>query len=376
MILVSPPEEGKGPVSNVLPDEKRLLVLRALLDGNSERAVARIAEVGRATVSRFALTLGEGAQRLHDRLVRGLRSELVQADEMFAFVQKKQARVTDADPADVGEAYIFAGMDTRSRLAITWRVGRRDQVTCDAFVTDLRARLVLMPQITTDGFAPYIASIAASFGLSVDYMQTVKNYRVGSYRGPDHRYEPPRDPFITKHTVYGAPDAKKASTAYMERLNGTARHFNGRLRRLCYAFSKKAAHLRAAVALHYVAYNLTWIVRTLRVTPAMEAGITGHVWSMEELLDAILNEPAGEAPVAQPLEHRQPAAPARPLPNGRGFLRLVTEPTPARRRAPRQDPPPAAPAVVPPPPAVDATVKPSASRPVQLSLFPDDPPVK
>ena len=372
--IVAPPGEEVKPVSNVLPDEKRLLVLRALLDGNSERAVARIAEVGRATVSRVALALGAGAQRLHDRLVRGLRCDLVQADEMFAFVQKKAARVTADDPPDVGEAYIFAGMDTRSRLAITWRVGRRDQTTCDAFITDMRARLLVMPQITTDGFAPYIASIGASFGAGVDYAQTVKNYRVGSYRGPDHRYEPPRDPFITKHTVYGAPDAKKASTAYSERLNGTMRHFNGRLRRLCYAFSKKAEHLRAAVALHYVAYNLTWVVRTLRVTPAMEAGLTGHVWTMEELLDALLAEPTGEAPVAQPLEHREPATPARPLPNGRGFLRLVTEPTPARRGArPRHDPPPAAPAAVPPPP--DPPAEPSG--PVQLSLFPGfDPPGK
>ncbi len=367
---------------NVMPDEKRLVVLRALLDGNSERAVARIAEVGRATVSRFALALGAGAQRLHDRMVRGLRTPLVQADEMFAFVQKKAARVTPDDPPDVGEAYIFCGMDTLSRLAIAWRVGRRDQETCDAFLSDMRARLTVMPQITTDGFAPYIASIGASFGPGVDFMQTVKNYRVGSCRGPDHRYEPPRDPFITKHTVYGAPDPKKASTAYSERLNGTMRLMNGRLRRLCYAFSKKADHLRAAVALHYVAYNLCWVVKTLRVTPAVEAGLSGHVWSMEQLLDAILSEPAGEAPRAEPLEHRLPAAPARELPNGRGFLRLVTEPTPALRRphvAP--EPPPDAPpvAVVPAPEderQLDLLSWRPRSAPVpplgQLSLFPDD----
>lgn len=360
------PEEGKGPVSNVLPWEKRVRVLAALLDGNSERAVERMTDVNRETIGRLALTLGAGAARLQDRLARDLRTPLIQVDEIWAYVGKKDARVTEADPPGIGETYTFTAMDALSRFVICWHVGRRDQASADAFITDLRARVVMMPQITSDGFAPYITSIGDAFGKSVDYMQTVKNYRTGAQRGPDHRYEPPRDPFVTKHTVYGAPDAKRASTAYMERQNGTARHMIGRMRRLCYAFSKRPENHRAAVALSYVGYNLTRVVRTLRVTPAMQANVTDHVWSVEELLDALLSEPAGEKPVAKPLEHREPAAPARPLPNGRGFLRLVTEPTPARKGAPRHDPP-SAPIAVPPP--ADPPAKPSG--PVQLSLFTD-----
>ncbi|WP_437494835.1 transposase [Sorangium sp. So ce1014] len=341
-------------------------VLAALLDGNSERAVERMTEVNRETVGRLSLAFGRGAERLHDRLVRDLRTQLIQVDEVFGYVGKKPARVTKDDPESIGEAYTFVAMDTLSRLVIAWRVGRRDQETTDAFMADVRARLLVMPQITSDGFAPYISAVGAQFGPSVDFMQTVKNYRTGSYRGPDHRYEPPRDPFITKTTIYGAPDAARASTAYVERQNGTHRHQNGRMRRLCYAFSKKFENHRAAAALHYVAYNLCWVVKTLRVTPAMQAGITDHVWTVDELADALLTEPASEAPKAQPLSHREPSAPARKLPSGRGWLRLVTEPTPALKRPQRapEPTPPASPVQAAPPPAPVAP-----AGPVQLDLF-------
>ncbi|WP_437561125.1 transposase [Sorangium sp. So ce542] len=358
-------------MANVLPEEKRVRVLAALLDGNSIRATERMTEVNHRTITRLLLALGAGAVRLHDRLVRDVQCSLVQVDEIWSFVQKKQSRVTEADPPEVGEAYTFVAINATSRMVISWRVGKRDQATTDAFIADLRARMLVMPQLTSDGFAPYIPAVGASFGTSIDYMQTVKNYHSGGRgRRDDHRYEPPRDPFITKSVVYGAPDPAKASTSYVERLNGSTRHTNGRMRRLCLAFSKKADHHRAAVALNYVAYNLTRVIRTLRVTPAMQAGITDHVWTLDELLETLLAEEEAAAPEAKPLTHREPSAPARPLPNNRGFLRLVTEPTPAlkQRRRSEPPPPPAAPPVqaVPPPPP-----EPPRS-PVQLSLF--DPP--
>ncbi|WP_104982123.1 transposase [Sorangium cellulosum] len=356
-------------MANVLPAEKRVRVLAALLDGNSIRATERMTEVNHRTITRLLLALGAGAARLHDRLVRDVQCSLVQVDEIWSFIQKKQSRVTEADPPEVGEAYTFVAIDATSRMVISWRVGKRDQTTTDAFVADLRARMLVMPQLTSDGFAPYIPAVGASFGTSIDYMQTVKNYRSGSRgRRDDHRYEPPRDPFITKSVVYGAPDRAKASTSYVERLNGSTRHSNGRMRRLCCAFSKKGGHHAAAVALNYVAYNLTRVVRTLRVTPAMQAGITDHVWTLDELLDTLLTEAEGPAPEAKPLTHREPSAPARPLPGGRGFLRLVAEPTPALKKRRSEPPPPASPPVqaAPPPP-------PEAPRgSVQLSLF--DPP--
>lgn len=349
-------------MSNVLPTEKRLRVLAALVDGNSIRATERMTDVNARTIMRLLVLLGAGAERLHDRLAHDLRTSLIQMDEIWSFVGKKDARVTKADAPGIGEAYTFAAMDTLSRFVLAWRVGRRDEVTARAFLDDVRARVVVMPQITSDGFAPYIGAVGAAFGLAVDYVQTVKNYRTGAQRGPDHRYEPPRDPFITKRVIYGAPDVAGASTSYIERLNGTTRHFNGRMRRLCLAFSKKPEHHRASISLHYAHYNLCHVVRTLRVTPAMQAGITDHVWTLEELLEALLDNAPSDPPRAQPLEPRTPAGPARPLPNGRGFLRLVPG-----APAPSPAPAPGTPGQT---PAPRTPAKPSG--PVQLSLF--DPP--
>ena len=364
---------GKAHVSNVLCDEKRLRVLAALVEGNSERAVERMTDVQQKTISRFSLLMGEGATRLHDRLVRDLPCSLIQVDEIWGYVKKKQVRVTPLDGADVGEAYTFVALDATSRMVIAIYVGKRDQASTDAFIADVRARLTVMPQITADGFAPYITSIGASFGPAVDFAQTIKNYRVGSSRGPDHRYEPAREPFITKRVVYGTPDMKKASTSYVERQNGTMRHHIGRMRRLCLAFSKKLPNHRAAVALCYAWYNFGMVVKGLRVTPAMAAGIADHIWTLEEFMDRVLAEVPQAKPVAGPLAHRAPEGPARELPAGRGFLRLVTEPMPARKVAPGFPKPPPAPVTpaAPVEPTSPGLVK--ARDPEQLSLFTDPP---
>ena len=141
---------------NVLSDEKRLAVLKALVDGCSVSTASRLTDVNRRTITRLLLAFGVGAQRLHDRLVRDLTCALVQFDEIWSYVGKKEARRTAADGPGIGEAYTFAAIDTLSRMVITWRVGRRDQETTDAFITDLRARLVTAPQLTSDGWAPYI----------------------------------------------------------------------------------------------------------------------------------------------------------------------------------------------------------------------------
>ncbi|MRG97137.1 transposase [Polyangium spumosum] len=329
-------------MANFLPEEKRLRVLAALCDGNSIRAVERMTDVHRDTIMRLGLAWGEGAQNLHNRLARGLSCSLVQMDEVWSFVQKKQARVTPEDGPDVGEAYTFTALDASSRFVIAWHVGKRDQASTDVFMADLRARLVVMPAMTSDGFAPYIAAVGTSFGPGVDFAQTIKNYtKRGRREGPaDHRYEPPRDPFITKRTVYGAPDLDKASTAYVERNNATMRHHVGRMRRLCYAFSKKLVNHRAAVALAYFHYNFCHVVSTLRVTPAMAVGLTDHVWSLAELEAALLTSGPCEAPAKQELRPRTPEGTARELPGGRGFLRVVDGGKGKPSEAPKPPPPP------------------------------------
>jgi IS1 family transposase len=372
----------EGTMSNVLSDEKRLAVLAALVEGNSERAVERMTGVQQKTIGRFALTLGEGALNLHNRVARELRCSLVQVDEIWSFVGKKQARVTEADSVEVGEAYTFVALDASSRFVIGWYVGKRDQASTDAFMADVRARLVVMPAMTSDGFAPYISAIGASFGPGVDYAQTIKNYtrrgRSDGNRG-DHRYEPPRDPFITKKSVFGAPNLDRASTAYVERNNGTMRHHIGRMRRLCLAFSKKLPNHRAAVALNYAWYNFGTVVKTLRVTPAMQLGITDHVWTIEEFLAALLTSGPCEAPEKQALTLRVPEVVHRELPNGRGFLRVVdggkTRPAEAPKPLPPVTPAPIAIAALGVSVAEDRQLDLLSWRPTtpQLSLFPNDP---
>jgi IS1 family transposase len=311
-------------VANVLPFEKRLCVLAALVDGNSVRATSRMTEVHQDTISRFALSMGTGAQHLHDRLVRDLSCTLIEVDEQWSYVQKKQARVDPVkDSPDHGDAWTWVAIDRNSRLAVAFYVGKRGEESAQAFTDDLRARLVTMPQITSDGLSAYVGAIGSSFGPGVDYGQTVKNYRHGSHRGPDHRYEPARDPFVTKRVVFGDPDMKRATTAHVERNNLTMRHVNGRLRRLCLAFSKKLDNHRAAAALGFAWYNFGHVVKTLRVTPAMAAGVTDHVWTIEEFMETVLAEVDAGKPVRGPLAHREPVTTARELPNGRGFLRVV-----------------------------------------------------
>ncbi|MDC0747360.1 transposase [Polyangium mundeleinium] len=373
-------------MANFLSEEKRLRVLAALVEGNSERAIERMTGVQQKTIGRFALSLGEGAVNLHNRLARGLHCPLVTVDEIWSYVAKKQARVTPEDGPDVGEAYTFVALDASSRFVIGWHVGKRDQASTDIFMQDIRARLVVMPAMTSDGFAPYISAIGASFGLGVDYAQTVKNYSKRGRRDDDHRYEPPRldgGGFITKRAIFGAPNLDRASTAYVERNNATMRHHIGRMRRLCLAFSKRLDRHRAAVALNYAWYNLGTVVKTLRVTPAMQLGLTDHVWTLEEFQAALLTAGLCEPPERQPLAPRVPEGPARELPNGRGFLRVVGGGKASAERH-HVEPPPVTPApvVVPVEPVADPTGqldlfawRPKAPPIGQLPLFPgfDDP---
>src|ERR1700679_4082441 len=158
-------EKGQGlPVSNVLSTEKRLAVFAGLVDGNSERAIERMTDVTQKTVGRFALRLGIAAQSLHNTQAHDLSISLIEQDEIWSYCKKKQARVTPEEhAAGLGEQYSFVALGMPSRYVVTWKVGKRDQSTSDAFVSDLRARLIVMPAITSDEYAPYVSSIGAAF---------------------------------------------------------------------------------------------------------------------------------------------------------------------------------------------------------------------
>lgn len=366
-----------------LPMDVRAQIIGALIEGNSIRATARMTGANRGTVASFALRVGDGCARLHDRMVRGIAATLVECDEMWSYVQKKQARVTEADPAEWGDAYTYLALDRTTRLIISWRVGKRDDAHTRAFIDDLRARLTVVPQLSTDGFPSYVDAVARAFRGAVDYGQVIKNYKggaAGRSGDPFDKYEPPRDVFMSLTPVSGAPDMGTVSTSHVERLNGTMRHMVGRKRRRCLAFSKTLRGHRAAVALVVAAYNLVRVHETLGTTPAVIAGLASRPWTVGDLTAAALEEPETVAPRAVALAPRPGAGPARQTGTGR-VLRLVHGGT-----ARQADPVPAAPtsATAAAPEGVASTgpvqldlwswrPKPAPPRPKgQLSLFSDD----
>lgn len=359
-------------MANVLPLQKRVDVVRHLVEGASIRATSRLTDVSLPTVLSTLLKMGTGCDALHNMLVRDLDIREIECDEIWSYIAKKQARVTSDDPAEFGDAYTFLGLARTKKLIVSYLVGKRDETATRAFMGDLRARLVTIPQLSTDGFQPYPVAVGQSFGGSVDHAVIQKNYtRKGRADGPrhDHRYEPPRDPFITKQVAHGAPDLARASTSHVERANLTVRMHIRRFTRLSNAFSKKLENHRAAVSLHVAWYNFCRVHESLRVTPAMEAGITSHVWSVEELVERALSAEPCAPPEPKPLAPPAPPpgekpATARALPNGKGWLRVIDG-----GKAPKKDAPKAP---TPPTPAIVAKVEepdPLPPRGTQLDLF-------
>lgn len=376
-------------MANVLPIEKRVDVVRHLVEGASVRATSRLTDVSIPTVLSTLLRVGTGCDHLHNALVRDLDIREIELDEIWSYVAKKQARVTAEDPAEFGDAYAYLAMARTKKLLVSYHVGKRDEANTRAFVADLRARLVTIPELSTDGWQSYPVAVGQSFGGAVDHAVIQKDYsKKGRREGPaDHRYEPPRDPFITKKTAHGAPNLDRASTSHVERANLTVRMHVRRFTRLCNGFSKKIENHRAAVSLHVAWYNFCRVHESLRVTPAMEAGITDHVWSVQELVERALAakpcappEPKKLAPPA-PVEGVKQGA-ARELPNGKGWLRALPGGKGKPSKAPRAPTPPAAPVArvgtgeTPreplPPPGTQLDLFAWRPRPRQLDLF--DPP--
>lgn len=329
---------------SILSMEARVRVASCLVDGTSIRATERITTAHRDTIMRFGLALGEGCARLHDALVRDVHVRLIQCDEAWTFCHKKQARVQPGEPTEWGSQYVFVALDVPSRMILAYRIGKRDNVTTRAFANDLRARTVGRPQISTDAFGPYKDAIWQAFGYGVDYGQIQKDFRKSGAKD-DHRYEPPRDPMIAKVTIAGHPAEKDISTSYIERQNMQLRQCIKRMSRLTNAYSKKKRNLDAAIALHVFWYNYGTVHGTLRKTPAMAAGLTQHVWTLEEMIaeamaiaDAPAPPPLGPPPRIDPLPDTPWQKPeqlslfdppsagpttAKTSPDTRGHLRLI-----------------------------------------------------
>lgn len=276
---------------NVLPIEKRAQILHLLVEGNSMRATSRIADVSINTVTKLLVDAGTACMEFQDETIRNIKSKRVQCDEIWSFCQSKEKNVAEENKGALGygDCYTWTAIDADSKLAISWLVGRRDVEYAEAFMADLASRLADRIQLTTDGYGPYINAVEKMFGGAIDYAMLVKIYD-GEGKEGQKRYSTASFVKAEKRRINGDPDLKEVSTSYVERQNLTMRMGMRRFTRLTNGFSKKVENLQFAVALHFMHYNFGRIHKTLRVTPAMEAGIADHVWSMEEIAGLVKDE--------------------------------------------------------------------------------------
>lgn len=272
---------------NALPRTKQAAILKALTEGASIRSTARIVGVSKTTVLRLLVDVGRFCAIYQDAKLRNLSCRRIEADEIWAFVGAKQR---NAKRAGDGDIWTFTALDAESKLMVSWLVGSRTLENAHSFMQDLHGRLARRVQLTTDGNSQYISAVEGAFGWhGVDFSQLVKYYSAD--HGPGGRYSPPVCTGIDKTRVMGNPDETKVSTSYVERQNLTLRMSARRFTRLTNAFSKKVENHAHAVALHFMVYNfcrshgtLTKAAKGVHTTPAMAAGVTDRVWTVEDVL--------------------------------------------------------------------------------------------
>jgi IS1 family transposase len=272
---------------NILSRDKQIEVIAALAEGVGIRATSRLTGVDRGTVGSLALRVGRGCAELHDRIMVGVRTARLELDEAWSFVGKKQKRVKRHETFAKGDQYVFVAIAGTQKAIVSYRVGKRDSENTDLFVRDLRERVIGQPEISTDGFLPYLPAIRDAFGKGAVHGQIIKTYSVVDLRPQAAvRYSPCEVIAVERAVVSGVPS--QISTSYVERGNLSIRMGCRRFTRLTNGFSKKLDNHVAAVSLYVAHFNLCRVHETLRTTPAVQLGITDHVWSLGELIDAAL----------------------------------------------------------------------------------------
>ncbi len=268
---------------NILRREKQEMAIAALVEGVSIRSVERMTGIHRDTIMRLGYRVGQGCANLMDSYMKNLKCQTIQVDEIWCFVGKKQRHLKDTDNfKEVGDQWVFVALDADSKLIPSYLVGKRTIDNVYAFIADLSNRVDNRFQLSSDGLKAYIDAVEQSFGKDIDYGQVVKTYEAEPMGAG--RYSPPHVISAERKVIVGNPKTSKISTSYIERQNLTMRMQIRRFTRLTNAFSKKLENLKAAVALHFAHYNFVRVHKTLRVTPAMEAGITNRIWSISDLL--------------------------------------------------------------------------------------------
>lgn len=284
--FTEPRQNPLGDHTTSLDDAVKVFTL--LSEGMSVRAVSRVTGIHKTTILSLLNTVGEKCARVFDAKVQNVKPRFVQADEIWTFVQKKQKRLTMKDnPAERGDQYVWIAIDSETKAVLSYYVGKRDGFSAYEFIGDLNKRVTAQHrfQITTDGLEGYVPAIEEHFGADVDFAQLVKRYTTPNTSGPDW-FRPSKVVRAIPTPISGDPDFSRISTSHIERANLTVRMHLRRFTRLTNGFSKKLENLKAAVSVFMAWYNFCKVHQTLRVTPAMEAGLTDHVWTLLELLTA------------------------------------------------------------------------------------------
>ena len=278
---------------NNLPIERQMQVISALVEGNSIRSTVRMTGVAKDTVLKLLVRIGQACAEYQDKALRNLSCKRIQCDEICQFCYAKDKNVPE-DKRGVfgyGDVWTWVAIDADTKLVASFTLGNRGAQTAKRFMDDLASRLANRVQLTTDGHRVYLQAVEDAFGNDIDYAMLVKLY--GNSTEPEKRYSPAECIGAMASTVTGKPDARHISTSYVERQNLTMRMSMRRFTRLTNGFSKKIENHQHALSLYFMYYNFCRVHQTLRVTPAMEAGVSNHVWDLSELV-GLLRKDAGK----------------------------------------------------------------------------------
>ena len=272
---------------NKLPHEKRAQALQMMAEGISLRAMTRLTGISRTTLIKLLEDAGQAFSEYQDRVLVNLPCKRIQVDEAWAFCYAKQKNVPTAKaaPEGAGDIWTWVGLDADTKLVASWHVGTRDSEAAATFIDDLAPRLASRVQLTSDGHKPYLEAIEGAFGGDIDYAMLVKVY--GPAPEGQRRYSPAICTGAHKHIAEGNPDPKHVSTSFVERQNLNIRMGNRRMTRLTNAFSKKAKNHEHMMAIYFMHYNFVRIHQTLKITPAMAAGVTPQLWEMSDLVKVL-----------------------------------------------------------------------------------------
>jgi IS1 family transposase len=272
---------------NKLDREARARILHLLCEGQSIRAVTRLTGASKNTVTKLVVDAGHACTEYQDRVLRNLTSKRVQVDEIWNFIYAKNDNVKEAKaaPKDAGDVWTWTAIDADTKLLVSWLVADRKIESAVMFMDDLKERLANRVQLTSDGHRPYLTAVDTVFGDDVDYAMLQKIY--GAEPHGEKRYSPAKCIGAKKREISGEPDPAHISTSFVERQNLTMRMHMRRFTRLTNAFSKKIENHACAVALHSMYYNFVRLHQTLKVSPAMAAGVTDRLWEMVDVVDVL-----------------------------------------------------------------------------------------